>query len=444
LVCRSFDRSDGLPTLECSTGHQPACWKARDGRLWFATVKGAVVVNPSEVPVNTLPPHTLVEEMRVDAKPWASPLSAEPRVPAGKHYVEFQFTAPSLVAPEKVRFRWRLKGMQSDWVGPSSQRTVNYNFLPPGRYTFQVQACNDDNVWDEVGAEVAFAVLPHVWQTLWFRTVAPATGILLMGGTGFWLLRRRHRLQLERVQHAKALEEERARVAETLLAHQQEMERERTRIARDLHDDLGASLTHLSWLSEAAARGKATAPENRTLLEQVAERSRAMVRKINEIVWALNPKNDSLEHLATYLCHSAEQFFHNHPTRCRLDVQEPLPSCPLASDVRHNIFLITREALHNVAKHASASEVWLRIRVENHEALLTIEDDGRGFTASEPQRGNGLENMRRRAESMAARFELRSAPGSGTMIQIRLPLQGFGKSPLGGDRQPSDPDLSSL
>ena len=200
------------------------------------------------------------------------------------------------------------------------------------------------------------------------------------------------------------------------------MERERARIAQDLHDDLGASLTHVAWLGEAASHEAVAPAERQSLVTQITAKSRDMVRAIDEIVWAVNPKNDSLDHLVTYLCEFAEQFFRDTPTRCWVDVEERLPVCPLPSDVRHNLFLAAKEALHNVAKHAGASQVWVRVKVQGGSVQFVIEDDGRGFVPGAQPGGDGLENMRRRAEIIGAKCELGSTPGQGASVTWKLPL----------------------
>jgi len=421
----TYGKFDGLPTVECAGGVQPACWCSGDGHLWFATVKGAVWTDPAEVKFNPLPPPVVIEEVSVDGQPLpeARQSSANPAVQAaerlrispGRHYLNFKYTALSFTSPDKVRFKWRLAGLEKEWTPASSQRSVSYSFVPPGEYEFRVQACNNDGVWNESGAAVALTVLPFFWQTWWFKIGAPLLGFGLVGGAVIWNLRRRQRMQLQRLEHAQTLAQER-------LKHQQAMERERARIAQDLHDDLGASLTHVAWLGESASRGETSPGESQGLVTQITAKSRDMVRAIDEIVWAVNPKNDSLDHLITYICEFAEQFFCNMPTRCRVDVPDALPFYPLPSDVRHNLFLASKEALHNVAKHAEASRVWVRVKAEEGGVRFVIKDDGCGFVPGTPAGGDGLENMRRRAAAIGAEFELRSAPGKGTTVIWKLPL----------------------
>lgn len=428
----SYGKSDGLPTAECSGGSQPACWRSKDNRLWFATAKGAVWTDPAELLSNNLPPTTVIEEVYVDGRlqtkneqptrSVAIQLPARLTLPPGRHYLEFKFTAPVLTSPDQVKFRWRLAGLETAWVRESHGRSANYSFVPPGNYEFQVQACNRDGVWNTNSAAIQLTLLPYVWQMWWFKLGSSLLGILLVVGTMFWNLRRRQRLQLQRLEHARARTQER-------LEHQQAMERERARIAQDLHDDLGASLTQVAWLGELANQEGAPDDDRQNLMTQITGQSRDMVRAIDEIVWAVNPKNDSLDHLVTYICEFAEQFFRDTPTRCRMDVQELLPSCSLSSDVRHNLFLAVKEALHNVAKHASASHVWVRVKVFGTSAHFIIEDDGLGFTPEAKTCGDGLKNLRDRAAAIGVEFELHSQLGEGTFVSWKLPLDSVGPAP---------------
>ena len=202
------------------------------------------------------------------------------------------------------------------------------------------------------------------------------------------------------------------------------LEEERARIARDLHDELGATLTEIRFLGAVKGRDSLVPPATRTQLMEVSEKSRQMVSSLDEIVWAVNPANDSLPSLASYLRHVAEEFFRATEARCRLDVDQSLPPIPLTSEVRHNVYLVVREALNNIAKHAQAAEVWLRIHWRQDVLRIVIEDNGRGFTLTDTaSERNGLANMRNRLEKIGGQFEYESQPGSGTICRISLPLK---------------------
>ncbi len=417
FLFQTYDDSDGLPAAECSGGVQPACWKSADGHLWFSTTAGAVEVDPAEVRKNMVPPAVAIEEMRVggDAVDLAG---GRVEIAPGSHRYEFHFTGLTFTAPQKTRFRWQLTGVDTGWVDGRGQRSVAYSGLVPGNYRFAVQARNNDGVWSATPAAVDFHVRPHLWQ----RRSAQTAGILAAGAlvaltvTGW--NRRRHVRELQLLGYERGLEQQRFR-------HKQAMEAERARIAAELHDDLGANLTQIQWLGDAApAAGEPAAAEAelRSRAARISRKSREMVRLIDEIVWAVNPKTDTLAQLATYVCNFAEQYFRDSPTRARIDVAEEIPAFPLEADVRHHLFLIAKEALHNVAKHGGTDRVWVRISYSGGVFRLVIEDHGKGFDPAVAEAGNGLANMRRRAGQAGAELAIDSSPGAGTRVTLQVPI----------------------
>jgi len=413
--CLGYGKGDGLPTLECSGGMQPAGCRTADGRLWFPTSKGLVVMDPVNVTTNLLPPPVVIEEFRVDSRVLTNSGVTPVQIAPGHQRFDFEYTALSLVAPERVRFRCWLEGLEENWVDMGSRRSVNYNFVPPRDYTFHVIACNNDNVWNETGAQFAFHVRPHFWQTVWFRVVAIVGMVLVASGAvGFDTRRRMHR-KLERLERQRALE------------------RERARIARDIHDDLGASLTQITMLSQVAHGAPPELPRAVASLDQIFGTARELTRALDEIVWAVNPKHDTLESLAGYLGKFAEDYLRAANLRCRLDVPMQLPAWVLASEVRHNLFLAVKEALHNVTKHASATEVRLTLTLVNDGFAWEVADNGRGFGSGVPApgspdrlaSGNGLANMRRRLVDIGGHFEVQSAPAAGTRVKFVVSVKAI-------------------
>ena len=239
----------------------------------------------------------------------------------GRHRYEFLFTGLSFTAPEKVRFQWRLEGVDADWIDGGKQRSVAYSGLEPGHYQFAVRASNNDGVWSTRPATVTFNVTPHFWQRAGFRIAFAiiTLGLSYLLVTG--IMRRKHVREMRFLEYERSLEQQRFR-------HKAAMEAERARIAAELHDDLGANLTQIQWLGESAVpTGNSSSAENELLL-RIARKSREMVRLIDQIVWAVNPKNDTLEQLVTYICNFAEQYFRDSATRCRIDVPEDMPASP--------------------------------------------------------------------------------------------------------------------
>jgi len=202
---------------------------------------------------------------------------------------------------------------------------------------------------------------------------------------------------------------------------QQMVEKERARIARDIHDELGASLTSITLLSELGQKHRGQPEELSSDLGKISATARDVVRALDSIVWAINPRNDSLDHFANYVSQFAEDFLRLTAIRCRLDVPADLPERPISTEARHQLFLAVKESLNNVVRHSDASEVWLRLRCENGELGVAVEDNGRGLSASPPNSGhNGLLNLRNRIERLGGRFEVESEPGKGTKVRFSL------------------------
>jgi signal transduction histidine kinase/ligand-binding sensor domain-containing protein len=419
LPCAAYGLYDGLPTLECSGNYQPSCWRAQDGKLWFATAKGAVTVSPEKIQPNPLPPPVIIEDYFMEGKPGIHPLAngfapgTAVQIPPGKHQFDFHFTALSFTAPDKVRFRYKLKGFDNDWIEGGTKRSAHYGPLQPGRYDFQVIACNNDGVWNEQGATLTVTQLPFFWQTWWF---AGLVGIVIIGSISaavrYAATRSLHR-KLER------------------LKQQQAIERERERIAKDIHDDLGAGLTQIRLQSSLALRESPA--QMQTDLAQIAEKARDMVRTMDEIVWAINPEKDTLDELVTYLGKFVHEYLAAARLRCRLDLPAQVPAIAVSSEARHNIFLALKEALNNAMKHSRATEVLFQLKIQAATFTFLIKDNGIGFTPGISQEnigdpahissGQGLGNLSKRLNEMGGTCAISSRPGQGTEVALSVPIQ---------------------
>jgi len=408
VSCKVFGKADGLLTTECNGTVQPAGCRTRDGRLWFATTDGLAVVDPANLPPQRPAPPVQISAVLLDDTEvkGESILNISPSV----EELQIKYTAPSFIAPGMVRFKYRLIGLDRDWRAATAERIAHYTHLPAGNYRFEVLAGSVDGVWGEHPAEVAMVIAPPWWQTVWFVTIATIAFVGLVGGGARLVTVRRYRL----------------RMAE--LARQHALEQERSRIARDMHDVLGAELVKISMLGEMAET-EADAPQTlRPRLQKIVTTARNAVRGMDEIVWAVNPKNDSLENLANYLCQFAREHFETTEIRLHLDVPPDLPELPLSTEIRHDLFLVVKEALNNVVKHSCASDVWLLVHSSETKFIITIKDNGRGIMPNGNGRlGNGMGNMQSRMSQHGGTFQVASADGSGTEIRVALSLRSPGR-----------------
>ncbi len=407
IGCASYGRTDGMSSAQCNGVSKPAGWKGKDGRLWFPTTRGVVVVDPNSITENNTPPPIVVENIIADKKDWKpSRGSTNVIISPGKGDLEFHYTALSFRVPEMNRFKYKLEGVDSEWVDAGTRRVAYYNNISPHAYTFRVIGCNNDGTWNQTGASISFVLLPHFWQAKWFMGLIALTAAGIVAGSVRYLTWKKVQKQFLR------------------LEQQQAIENERTRIAQDMHDDLGARLTEILLLSNVPATNGSAQNEDTIRARKVAGAAAELVRNLDGIVWAVNPKNDSLESLTLYLCEYVQRFLGPTSILCSWDIAADLPAADLSSEVRHNVFLVFKEALNNIVKHSGASQVQLRLRVEKCYLLLSIEDNGKGFLPEgESESGNGLINMQERMQKIGGNFELQSGLGKGTRIALRAPLK---------------------
>jgi len=325
-------------------------------------------------------------------------------IPPGRGELEFKYTALSYTAPEKNRFKYRLEGLDADWVDAGNRRAAFYNNTPPGDYTFRVIACNNDGVWNTIGSSVKLTLHPHYWQTWWFKSFGAIACLSLVASSARYLTKRRLRWKLQQLEQQHAVE------------------KERTRIARDMHDDLGARLTQIMLMSDHSKQ-KETMDEVRVTLGKISHTARNVVDNLDALVWSANPVNDSIDKLIAYIYEFAPAFLQMSSVRCRFDVPDEIPDGPLSAEVRHNLFLVIKETLHNIVKHAGASNVDIALRHEANVLTVTIKDNGKGFLPESISTfGNGLKNMEQRMKQVGGSFCLTSAPGKGTRVRMEIPL----------------------
>ncbi len=422
----AYGRSHGLANLQPYCETSPTTWLDKDGRLLFSTRNGLLMVEPGKVHDNPLAPAVLLTEVEADDQTVALydsnlplnkqsgrvanlgsadvVLSLEP----GHSKVRFEFTALSYNSPNNVFFRYRLSNFDKEWVEAGTERSAIYPRLPAGDYEFRVIACNDAGIWNESGAAVSLTVPPFFYETWWFRGLALALFTAAIIGVVRYATFRRLRERMRELKQQAALHHERAR------------------IARDMHDEVGSKLTRLSLLGEMAGYHPELPKAAGDDVREITETAREAILAFDEIVWAVNPRNDTLSDLTNYLCRYAEDFFDGTTTQCVFDLPQTIPPVMLATEVRHQVFLASKEALTNVLKYAEARRVCLRLILHPGAFELVIHDDGSGFDPALPELrpggGNGLPNMHERMRGIAARFDCTSEPGVGTRVSFHVPI----------------------
>ncbi len=400
-----YGRDAGLPSLQSYYGYWPGALTTKAGEIFFPTHSGIVVIHPDHVRANNMPPNVLIQSVAVDGKKMALLPNDVVRFPPNHRKLEFSFTAPSFIAPEQDRFRYRLTGWTEDWSEVERGHPAIFSRLPPGDYTFEVTACNNYGVWSEKIDVFAFTVTPFFWQSWLFRLLVALFLLTAVIAVVRHLSLRRVRQMIKRVEQEASLQ------------------KERTRIAQDMHDELGARFTQISLLGELSRNALAEPAKAHDYLGQISRIAQVGVKSLDEIVWAVNPRNDTLPDLLDYTGQYARDFITAAGLQCRLDFPETPPAREVSGDIRHAVFLIVKEALHNVVKHAQATRVKIIVELVETEMVWRIEDDGKGFEpAPDNALDDGLRNIRQRASALGGQAEIASHTGAGTQVTVRISL----------------------
>ena len=381
----------------------PQVARSQDGRIWFATTAGVGVLDPNNLHINRLVPPVHIEQITADRQSY-SPVSSL-RLPAQVRDLEIDYTALSLVAPEKNQFRYMLEGYDRDWQDVGNRRQAFYNGRPPGNYRFRVIASNNSAVWNEQGATLDFTIAPAYWQTVWFRTLCVAVAVALV-----WMIYRLRVRQLAREFDMK-LE---ARVDE------------RTRIARELHDTLLQSFQGLLLRFQAVAKRLPEGSERQKLASAIADASHAIGEGRNAIEH-LRPPTAEKDLASALQCIGDELAGKSGegPTPAfQVDVHgTPRDLHPI---VRDEIYRIAREALHNAFQHAQAHHIEVGVRYDERRLVVSVRDDGRGIETEVMARGArsghfGLRGMHERSRILGAHLDVWTRPDSGTEVELSIP-----------------------
>jgi signal transduction histidine kinase/ligand-binding sensor domain-containing protein len=395
---KNYDVSYGLEGNQFRP--QSGC-RTKNGEMYFGGSSGLARFHPDSIRDNPFVPPIVLTTFRKFEQPF--PFGKEIRLPYTENFISFEFAALSYVSPERNQYAYKMEGLDNDWVYSGARRYAGYPHLEPGEYVFRVKGSNNDGVWNEEGTSVAIIITPPFWATWWFRGFAFIAVLVSVGGSIRYVEMRKLKRRIERLEQEHVLE------------------RERARISQDMHDEVGSSLSEIAILSELA---KKKPEEARTHVQEISERAAEVIDSVSEIVWAMNPKNDTLDNLVAHVRRYAVKYLSLANIQCTFSAPEAIPSHHLPAEVRRNLFLVVKEALHNVIKHSCASEVSFSVKLVGNTFEMLIEDNGKGFdVGGSSHSGNGLRNMSKRLEDVGGTFAITSEPGQGTRIGILVTLR---------------------
>lgn len=403
----------------------------KSGALWFATTNGLSRLQPAAEERQSAP-GVLLGGLRIAGEEQAVSELGDAQIQKGdlaytRNNFQIDFFGMDFRAGETLRYQYMLEGADSRWSAPTEQRTVTYANLKPGSYRFLVRALSADGLASEKPAVIGFKIIPPIWLRWWFITLAALLVLAL-----FYLFYRYRLSHLRQVNaalaDAKRAEEDLGKSREDRLT---ELGRVRTRIATDLHDDIGASLTQIAILSEVA-RQQSIKGNGASLdpLKSIVNVSNELVETMSDIVWAINPQKDHLQDLVQRMRRFASDIL--SAKGIGLDFYTPpyAPEIPLGANPRREMFLIFKESLTNIVKHAEATQVRIEFDFSSQSLTLLIADNGKGFDSArvesalfEGQKGgHGIVSMKKRAAEMNAKFEIDSGDDKGTIVTFQLPL----------------------
>ncbi|MBX3147701.1 MAG: hypothetical protein KF785_13125 [Gemmatimonadales bacterium] len=416
IAVRTYDQSNGLSNTEFNRN---AALATRDGTFLFGGDRGLTFFDPEGIEPNRYRPPVVITSVRrstqrttrVVTDPGSEPL----RIAPDDYTFTIEFAALNYRNPHRNRYQVMLEGFDAEWRSQGHERRTTYTNVPPGSYRFMVRGSNDDGIWNETPAVLAVIVEPAFWETAWFRLGLGAAVVGLIAFATWYVSRSRYRLQLQtaRAEHALALE--------------------RTRISRDMHDEVGANLTEITILSELALADG----DDRTRLERIGAKSRATLDSIAEIVWATDPRNDDGDRFVAYLREVAAEYLESAGLDAQLDFPVPGALGSAGPDCRRTVLLVIKEALANVVRHAGARSVGVSLEVSATRIRAIVRDDGRGIGPDAGAGGgNGLRNIRSRAEEAGGSVILESLPGGGTAVTVELPITGGSADRGGGAGSP--------
>lgn len=415
-----FDRKDGMLSAECNGGRQPAGWKTSDGRLWFPTQDGVAILDPEAIRGSADPPRVIIEDYLLDNRlsQARGPLEISP----GQENLQIRYTGLSFIRPQAIRFKYKLVGLEDDWVDAGTRRAAYYSHLPPGEYTFMVIAANADGVWSTEGAALRILVRPPFWRTWWFLALAAmcvlAAAVLVYEG------------RVLRLKKARAAQEAFSR---GLIESQ---EKERKRIAAELHDSLGQSL---AIIKNRAALSLSHPEDHEKAIEQLDEISVAAVYAIDEvreIAYNLRPYQLDRLGLTRALETMLQKTADSNGIKFQLEIEDI--DGVFEKDSEINLYRIVQESVGNILKHAGATEARVAVKKGESEVVITVQDNGRGFHPEatplrEPGHGGfGLFGIAERVRMMRGQHVINSAPGAGTTLTVRFDLKQSRERTNGG------------
>ena len=401
---KNFDVNDGLLT---NIFYAQSAFITIDGMFYFGGNNGFTKFNPNDIKINSFIPQVYITSIRAGrdiGNLHVVNINKTIDLAFNNNFLQLKFAALDYTNPEKNVYKYKMIGVDEEWIYSGQTNLANYTDLSPGKYVFEVKGSNSDGIWNENPAKIEIVIFPPFWRTWWFTTLAIIIVLLTI-----------YLAHLIRVQHKirRALEIEKIR--------SEESERVRKQTAIDFHDELGHRLTRISLLTEIVKRKLGDGYHDvKPLLRKISENSIQLYDGTKDFIWAIDPQNDSLYELLIRLKDFGDEIFNDTNIDFLVKgISIELEKTSLSTDMKRHLTLIFKEGMNNALKHSKSKKVSLESKIAGDEIEITLEDDGSGFRIDEETGGNGIKNMIRRAEKIQGHLHIDSEPGKGTRISFK-------------------------
>ncbi len=384
---------DGLPTNTMSG----SVFCSSDGTLYFGTSGMITFCQPERMKINRRIPPVVITNFKIFDQQAPLMRDGDRLQPIHLSYKEnmitFDFAALNFTNARLNQYAYKLEGFNEDWIHSGNKQSATFTNLDGGHYTFRVKAANNDGVWNELGTQVLLIVEPPFWKTWWFYVLC-----ILFVAFVFYALYRFRINQFVKLQQI------------------------RTRISRDLHDDIGSTLSSINMMSSMAKSTDISEKKSSDLFQTISSASRQAMELMNDIVWSINPKNDKMEMIIIRMRQYASEMLEAAQIPFTIEMDDECKHIILPIEKRKDFYLIFKEAINNLAKYSNATHVMIHLRYIGRLLTLIISDDGRGFDINETMQGNGLKNMKARAEMLKGDILIETHPGEGTRVTLKIPV----------------------
>ena len=439
----SYDYKDGLQGNFFAAGDERergSYFKGNDGTLYFGGDHGFNFFDPDKIRVDSdVAPIVITQFKLFDKLQKGTNESKKIVLDHDQNYFSFEFSSLSYYNPGKNQYAYKLDGVDKDWVYSGSRRYVGYTNIDPGTYTFRVKGTNNDGVWNEKGTSMIVIINPPWYRTWWAYSLYILVFSMSIWGFVKWRIyavKKENKALEQKVANRtnelqQSLEEKYA--LNKKVESQQALLNERLRISRELHDDIGSTLGSISIYSEVAKKRTEKNENTNEVLSKIGIASRELIDKMSDIVWSLNPNNESFEQLQNRMMAFAALILAPQNILYDFIADDELKKMHFRGGQAKNIFLIFKEALHNIVKHADCTTVRITLSVQNNDLIMIVQDNGKGFnvskitsneicTAGEYLGGNGIKNMTARAADIKAKICISSKTNEGTTVHLTVHL----------------------